>query len=88
MNTTRTAAPKVTFGKFSHPLRVNEPCNGEKAVYLNGVQVGTIERNASVARGGNASTYSVDLWSEDSEPTFPTLAEAADYCRATLIRKA
>ena len=63
--------------------------------YLDGVQVGTIERNASVLRGGNASTdtiqvdgYSVDLWSEDSEPTFPTLAEAADYCRATLARKA
>ncbi len=92
---TRTAAPKVTFGKFSHALRVSELYNGEKRVYLDGEQVGTIERLASVVRGGNASTdtiqvdgYTVDLWSEDSEPTFPTLAEAADYCRATLARKA
>ena len=91
---TRTAAPRVTFGKFSHALRVNEPCNGEKPVYLDGVQVGTIVRNASVRRGGNASTdtiqvddYSVDLWSAESEPTFTTLAEAADYCRAALAAK-
>lgn len=89
------STPKVTFGKFSHALRVSEPCNGEKPVYLNGVQVGAVVRNASVIRGGNASTdtirvddYTVNLWSDESEPTFPTLAEAADYCRATLTRKA
>ena len=98
MNTKRAAAPKVTFGKFSHALRVSELYNGEKRVYLDGEQVGTIERLATVRRGGNASTdtiqvdgYTVDLWANGSEPTsatFPTLAEAAAYCRATLTRKA
>lgn len=61
MNTTRAAAPKVTFGKFSHALRVNEPYNGERPVYLNGVQAGAIVRNASVLRGGNASTDTIQV---------------------------